>query len=126
MPKIEIQTDAAPKAIGIYSQAIKVANTVFLSGQIPLDPKTMEIVSTDFTEQAKQVFKNLRAVCEAAGGTLDHLIKLTIYVTDLNNFTKVNDVMKPLFKDVYPARATVEVSRLPKDALIEIDGVMLI
>lgn len=126
MPKIEVQTNSAPQAIGIYSQAIKVANTVFLSGQIPLDPKSMEIVSQDFTAQAHQVFKNLAAVCVAAGGTLDHLVKLTIYVTDLNNFSKVNDVMKPLFKDVYPARATVEVSRLPKDALIEVDGIMLV
>jgi reactive intermediate/imine deaminase len=126
MPKIQVQTQDAPAAIGIYSQAIKVANTVYLSGQIPLDPKTMEIVSQDFEAQAKQVFKNLRAVCAAAGGTLDHLVKLTIYVTDLNNFAKVNEVMQGLFKDVYPARATIEVSRLPKDALVEVDGVMVL
>lgn len=126
MPKIEVQTDAAPKAIGVYSQAIKVANMVFLSGQIPLDPKTMEIISNDFSEQVHQVFKNLKAVCEAAGGTLDHLVKLTIYLTDLNNFTKLNDIMKSLFKDVYPARATIEVSKLPKGALVEIDGFMLV
>ncbi len=124
--KATIHTDNAPAAIGTYSQAIKVNNTVYLSGQIPLVPETMEMVSEDFTEQAHQVFKNLRAVCEAANGSTQHIVKLNIYLTDLNNFPLVNEVMAQYFSQPYPARAAIGINQLPKAALIEADGVMVI
>jgi reactive intermediate/imine deaminase len=119
-----ISTDNAPSAIGTYSQAVKVNNTVYLSGQIPLVPATMAVVSEDFTEQTHQVFKNLVAVCEAAGGNINDMVKVNIFMMDLANFTTVNEVMSQYFEQPYPARAAVQVSRLPKDVLIEIDGVM--
>lgn len=121
-----IKTDRAPAAIGSYSQAVKVDNTIYLSGQIPLDPQTMEIVSDDFAEQARQVFKNLRAVCEAANGSLGHIVKLNLYLTDLSHFGTVNEVMTELFEQPFPARAAVGVKELPKGALFEAEGVMVI
>ncbi|AOS96298.1 Enamine/imine deaminase [Microbulbifer aggregans] len=121
-----IKTDKAPAAIGSYSQAVKVDNTVYLSGQIPLNPQSMEIVSSDFTEQARQVFSNLRAVCEAANGSLSHIVKLNLYLTDLSDFAAVNEVMAEFFEQPYPARAAVGVKELPKGALFEAEGVMVI
>ena len=122
--KTIISTDQAPSAIGTYSQAVKVKNTVYLSGQIPLDPASMEVVSGGFTEQAQQVFKNLVAVCEAAGGEINDMVKVNIFMTDLSNFATVNEVMSQYFSEPYPARAAIQVSKLPKDVAIEIDGVM--
>ena len=124
MSKSVINTDKAPKAIGPYSQAIKCGTTVYLSGQIPLVPETMEIVSEDFEQQAQQVFKNIQAVCEAAGGSTNDLAKVNIFLTDLSNFAKVNDIMSQYFSQPYPARAAVQVSALPKGVQIEIDGVL--
>lgn len=121
-----IKTDKAPAAIGSYSQAVKVDNTIYLSGQIPLVPETMELVSEDFREQALQVFKNLRAVCEAANGSLDHIVKLNLYLTDLSNFATVNEVMTELFTKPFPARAAVGVSQLPRGAQFEAEAVMVI
>jgi len=122
--KTIIKTDNAPSAIGTYSQAVKVNNTVYLSGQIPLLPESMEVISQDFAEQAHQVFKNLSAVCEAAGGSLNDMVKVNIFLIDLSQFATVNEVMSQYFDQPYPARAAVQVSRLPKDVAIEIDGVM--
>ena len=122
--KTIISTENAPSAIGTYSQAVKVNNTVYLSGQIPLIPASMDIVSEDFSQQAHQVFKNLSAVCEAAGGSLDDMVKVNIFLIDLSQFATVNEVMSQYFSQPYPARAAVQVSRLPKDVAIEIDGVM--
>lgn len=122
--KTIINTDKAPSAIGTYSQAVKVNNTVYLSGQIPLVPTTMEVISEDFTEQAQQVFKNLVAVCEAAGGNINDMVKVNIFLQDLSNFAIVNEIMSQYFTQPYPARAAVQVARLPKDVAIEIDGVM--
>ena len=124
MSKSVIHTDRAPQAIGTYSQAIKSGTTVYLSGQIPLVPETMEMVSEEFAEQAKQVFENVKAVCEAAGGTTDDLAKVNIFLTDLGNFAVVNEIMSQYFKQPYPARAAIGVAALPKGAQIEIDGVM--
>jgi len=122
--KTIISTDQAPSAIGTYSQAVKVNNTVYLSGQIPLIPETMEVISDDFAEQAQQVFKNIVAVCEAAGGSINDMVKVNIFMTDLSNFAKVNEIMSQYFVEPYPARAAIQVSKLPKDVAIEIDGVM--
>jgi reactive intermediate/imine deaminase len=119
-----ISTDKAPSAIGTYSQAVKVNHTVYLSGQIPLVAETMTVVEGDFAAQAEQVFKNLVAVCEAAGGGINDMVKVNIFLTDLSNFAIVNEVMSKYFNQPYPARAAVQVSRLPKDVEIEIDGVM--
>jgi reactive intermediate/imine deaminase len=126
MSKQSINTNKAPAAIGTYSQAVatRATQTVYLSGQIPLDPHSMDLVSEDFAEQAHQVFKNLRAVCEAAGGSLDDCVKLNIYLIDLTNFQTLNSVMSNYFVEPYPARAAIEVSGLPKNAQIEIDGIM--
>jgi reactive intermediate/imine deaminase len=124
--KAVIHTASAPAAIGTYSQAIKVNNTVYLSGQIPLDPVTMVLVEGDFAAQAHQVFKNLQAVCEAANGSLADIVKLNIYLTDLANFPVVNEVMAHYFKQPYPARAAVGISQLPKGAQVEADGVMVV
>ena len=121
-----VQTSAAPAAIGPYSQAIKNGGGVFLSGQIPLDPETMELVEGDIEEQTKQVFKNLSAVCEAAGGILQDAVKLTIYITDLANFAVVNEIMAEQFDQPFPARATIQVSALPKAAEVEIDAILVI
>ncbi len=119
-----ISTENAPGAIGTYSQAVKVSNTVYLSGQIPLIPETMEVIDGGFKEQTEQVFKNLVAVCEAAGGSINDMVKVNIFMTDLSNFSTVNEIMSQYFLEPYPARAAVQVSRLPKDVEIEIDGIM--
>ncbi|MFT6898173.1 MAG: reactive intermediate/imine deaminase [Paraglaciecola sp.] len=124
MSKSVIHTDQAPQAIGPYSQGIKSGTTVYLSGQIPLVPETMEMVSEDFAEQAQQVFKNVQAVCKAAGGNTNDLAKVNIYLTDLSNFAMVNEIMSQYFKQPYPARAAIGVRALPKGAQIEIDGIM--
>ncbi|RZQ55544.1 RidA family protein [Pseudidiomarina tainanensis] len=124
MSKVIISTEKAPAAIGTYSQAVKIGTTVYLSGQIPLVPETMEFVSEEFRAQAVQVFKNLSAVCEAAGGELQDMVKVQIYLTDLGNFPIVNEVMAEFFETPYPARAAIGVKALPKGAQIEIDGVM--
>ena len=121
-----IATTDAPEAIGTYSQAVKIGNTVYLSGQIPLDPETMTMVSEDFDEQTTQVFQNLQAVCKAAGGDLKDIVKLNLYLTNLSNFAKVNEIMSRFFPEPYPARAAVGVKALPKNAQIEADGVMCI
>lgn len=124
MTKSVIHTDKAPAAIGTYSQAVKVGTTVYLSGQIPLVPETMQVISEDFAEQAHQVFKNISAVCEAAGGTTNDLAKVNIFLTDLSKFATVNEIMSQYFSQPYPARAAVQISALPKGVQIEIDGVM--
>lgn len=124
--KAIIHTTQAPSAIGTYSQAIKVNNTVYLSGQIPLDPITMALVEGDFAAQAHQMFKNLRAVCEAANGSLTDIVKLNVYMTDLANFPIINEVMAEYFTQPYPARAALGVSQLPKGAQVEADGVMVV
>lgn len=124
--KAVIHTEGAPKAIGTYSQAIKVSDTIYLSGQIPLDPMSMQMVPGDFRAQAVQVFKNLAAVCAAANGSLNDIVKLNIYLTDLSNFPIVNEVMSEFIQEPYPARAAIGISELPKGALIEADGIMVI
>src|SRR3990167_6371603 len=116
MTKQKIVTEAAPKPSGTYSQAIRVGNTIYLAGQVPLDPRTGELVSDDFATQAKQVFMNLQAVCLAAGGEINNIVKLTIYIMKLSDFALVNDTMQKFFKEPYPARTTIQVSGLPKDA----------
>ncbi|WP_337879544.1 RidA family protein [Rheinheimera sp.] len=124
MSKVIISTDKAPAAIGTYSQAVKIGTTVYLSGQIPLVPESMHMVSDDFAAQAQQVFQNLAAVCQAAGGSLNDMVKVTIFLTDLSKFATVNEIMSQHFSAPYPARAAVQVSALPRGAQIEIDGVM--
>lgn len=124
MSKVIISTDKAPAAIGTYSQAVKIGTTVYLSGQIPLVPTTMQMVSENFAEQTQQVFENLAAVCQAAGGSLNDMVKVNIFLTDLSNFATVNEIMSKHFSAPYPARAAVQVSALPRGAQIEIDGVM--
>ena len=126
MSKEVIFTEKAPKAIGPYSQAVRAGNTVYLSGQIPLVPETMEVIGDDIKEQTTQVFKNLQAVCEAAGGSLKDIVKLNIYMTDLGNFAAVNEVMITFFQEPYPARAALGVRALPKDVAVEIEGVMVL
>ncbi|GGO87301.1 reactive intermediate/imine deaminase [Marinobacterium nitratireducens] len=120
-----IKTDKAPAAIGPYSQAVKVGNTVYMSGQIPLDPATMEVVDESFEAQAVRVFENLKAVAEEAGGSLNHCVKLTILLSDLANFAQVNEIMTRYFDEPYPARAAYAVKQLPKDVDIEIEAVMV-
>lgn len=122
--KTIVNTDSAPSAIGTYSQAVKVRNTVYLSGQIPLVPETMTVVEGGFSEQAEQVFKNIVSVCEAAGGSINDMVKVNIFLMDLENFATVNEIMSKYFTQPYPARAAVQVARLPKDVAIEIDGIM--
>lgn len=124
--KAVIQTEKAPAAIGTYSQAIKVNNTVYLSGQIPLDPATMQLVEGDMRAQVARVFDNLAAVCEAAGGNLKDIVKLNIFLTDLGHFALVNEVMATYFTQPYPARAAIGVASLPRGAQVEMDGVMVI
>ncbi|AUD79815.1 reactive intermediate/imine deaminase [Kangiella profundi] len=123
MSKTIIQTDKAPAAIGTYSQAVKAGNTVYLSGQIPLIPETMELVES-FEDQVHQVFKNLSAVCEAAGATLNHISKLNIFMIDLGHFATVNEIMAQYFEQPYPARAAIGVKELPKSAQIEMDAIV--
>ena len=122
--KTAIHSDNAPAAIGTYSQAIRSGNFVFMSGQIPLDPATMEIVDGDFDARARRVFENLKAVAEAAGGTLDQIVKLTIYLTDLENFAAVNVAMAEFFTEPYPARAALGVASLPKGADVEAEAIL--
>ncbi|MDJ0906644.1 MAG: RidA family protein [Woeseiaceae bacterium] len=124
MSKEAIHSDKAPAAIGTYSQAIRSGDFVFLSGQIPLDPQTMDIVSGDFEARARQVFENLKAVAEAAGGDLNQVVKLTIFLTDLGNFAAVNSVMEDYFDQPYPARAAIGVASLPKGADVEADAIL--
>ena len=124
--KKQIETSNAPAAIGTYSQAIKTGNTVYISGQIPLNPKTMKLMIADFPQQVKQVFENLKAIAIAAGGDLSHIVKLTVYLQDMNPFSIVNEMMETYFEKPYPARVTVEVSRLPKDVGVEMDAVMVV
>lgn len=124
MKKQAIHSDAAPSAIGPYSQAIRSGQLVFLSGQIPLDPVTMEIVGGDFEARARQVFDNLKAVAVQAGGDLDHVVKLTIYLTDLDNFATVNVVMADYFQEPYPARAALGVASLPMGADVEAEAIL--
>ncbi|HWS03186.1 MAG TPA: RidA family protein [Gammaproteobacteria bacterium] len=121
-----IATDKAPQAIGTYSQAVKVGDTVYLSGQIPLLPETMELVAGDMEAQIRRVFVNLSAVCVAAGGTLADIAKLNIFLTDLSHFPLVNQVMASYFQQPYPARAAVGVAALPKGAAVEMDAVMVL
>ena len=123
MKKI-IHTDKAPLAIGTYSQAVATENLTFISGQIPLIPESMEIVSGDFKDRAHQLFKNLEQIANAAGGTLDDAAKVTIFLTDLDNFTSVNEVMAEYFQEPYPARAAVGVSSLPKGVDIEVEAIL--
>jgi len=124
MTKKAIHTDDAPAAIGTYSQAIAVNDLVFLSGQIPLDPATMEVVDGDFEARARRVFDNLSAVAAAAGGTLDDVVKLTVFLTDLGNFATVNAVMEDYFHKPFPARAAVGVASLPKGVDVEADAIL--
>lgn len=124
--KAVIHTDKAPAAIGTYSQAIKVNNTVYLSGQIPLDPVSMQLVDGDMRAQITRVFDNLAAVCETAGGSMKDIVKLNIFLTDLSHFALVNEVMATYFVQPYPARAAIGVASLPRGAQVEMDGVMVI
>ena len=124
--KAIIHTDNAPAAIGTYVQAVKVNNTVYLSGQIPLDPQSMTLVDGDISAQINQVFKNLNAVCEASGGDLSNIVKLNIFLTDLSHFPVVNEVMGQYFQETYPARAAIGVRELPKGAQVEMDGILVI
>jgi reactive intermediate/imine deaminase len=124
--KQAVHTDNAPKAIGPYSQAVRVGSTVYLSGQIPFEPASMELVSGDIQAEARRVFENLRAVCEAAGGSLGQVVRVGIYLTDLGDFGAVNEVMAEHFSAPYPARSTIGVASLPRGVRIEIDAVMVI
>jgi reactive intermediate/imine deaminase len=124
MPRQAIHTDQAPAALGPYSQAVRHGNLVFLSGQVGLDPATGKLVAGGIEAQARQVFRNLRAVCQAAGGDLDGIVKLTIYLVDLGNFALVNAVMAENFAAPYPARATIEISALPAGAEVEVEAVL--
>ena len=126
MSRQSIHTDAAPAAIGPYSQAVRSGQTVYLSGQIPLDPATGALVEGDIATQARRAFDNLKAVCEAAGGSLDGVVRLGLYVTDLGDFATVNAVMADYFSAPYPARSTIQVSALPKNAVVEVDAVLVI
>ncbi len=121
-----ISTPRAPKAVGTYSQAVKAGNVVFLSGQIGLVPETGNMISDNVEAQIRQVFQNLQAVIEAAGGTFANVVKLTIYLTDMGNFAKVNELMATFFSEPYPARAAVGVASLPKNALVEMDAILVL
>jgi len=126
MTKSIISTDKAPQAIGTYSQAVKIDNTVYISGQIPLVPDTMELVEGDMRMQITQVFNNLAAVAEASGSSLEDVAKLNIYLTDLRHFPLVNEVMSEFFNQPYPARAAVGVAELPKASLVEMDAILVL
>ena len=126
MPRTAIHSDQAPAAIGPYSQATRTGNLVFLSGQTPLDPATGNLVEGDIAAQARRAFDNLKAVCEAAGGTMDDIVRVGLYLTDLSQFGEVNAVMAEYFSQPYPARSTIEVSALPKGVLFEVDAVMVL
>jgi reactive intermediate/imine deaminase len=124
MPRTPIATPHAPQAIGTYSQAMRAGNTVYLSGQIPLDPATGELVTGDMEAQVRRVFENLKALAAAAGGDLDHAVRVTVYLTDLQHFALVNRVMAEYFSQPYPARAALGVAALPKGAAVEIDAIL--
>lgn len=126
MSKQAIHSDRAPAAIGTYSQAIRTENLVFLSGQIPLVADTMEVVAGDFESRARQVFANLQAVAKAAGGSLNNVVKITVFLTDLDNFASVNAVMEEFFEKPYPARAAVGVASLPKGVDVEADAILVL
>ncbi|QWF69649.1 RidA family protein [Methylomonas paludis] len=126
MSKEIISTPLAPQAIGTYSQAVKIDNTVYLSGQIPLDPATMQIVDGDITAQIRRVFENLQAVSQAAGGELADIVKLNVFLTNLGHFPLVNQIMAEFFTEPYPARAAIGVAALPKDANVEMDGILVL
>jgi reactive intermediate/imine deaminase len=126
MTKTIIQTDRAPQAIGTYSQAVKVDETVYISGQIPLDPATMEVVDGGIEAEITRVFDNLQAVAEAAGGRLADIVKLNIYLTDLGNFPTVNEIMARYFSEPYPARAAIGIAALPKGVGVEMDAVLVL
>jgi reactive intermediate/imine deaminase len=126
MPRQPVSTTAAPAAIGPYSQAVRSGGTVFLSGQIPLDPASGQLVSGDIALEARQVFANLRAVCAAAGGSLDDVVRVGIYLTDLGDFAAVNAEMAQAFAEPYPARSTIQVSALPRGARVEVDAVLVL
>ena len=126
MTKQVIKTDKAPQAIGTYSQAVRVDSTVYISGQIPLVPETMEIVQGDVGAQIERVFENLKAVVEAADGTFANVVKLTVYLTDLANFARVNEVMASYFQEPFPARAAVGVAALPKGVAVEVDAILVL
>lgn len=119
-----ISTTDAPQAIGTYSQAVRAGSTVYLSGQIPLVPESMAIISDDISEQIHQVFKNLSAVATAANGSLDDIVKLNVFLTDLSHFPTVNEIMAEYFNEPYPARAAIGVAALPKDAAVEMDAIL--
>ena len=125
MSRDPISTERAPAAIGPYSQAVRAGQTVYLSGQIPLDPATGELVTGDISAQTRRVFDNLKAVCEAAGGSLDGVVRVGIYVMDLSDFAQVNAVMAEYFQAPYPARSTIQVAGLPKGARVEVDAVLV-
>ncbi len=126
MPKQSIETPAAPSAIGPYSQAIRAGDTIYLSGQIPLDPESGEVIEGDFVALTERVFDNLEAVAKAAGGSLDDIVKLNIFLTDLGHFATVNELMAARFSEPYPARAAVQVAALPKGVPVEMDAVMVL
>lgn len=126
MPSTPVQTDRAPRAIGPYSQAVRCGNTVYLSGQIPLDPASGELVQGDISTHARRVFDNIKAVCEAAGGSLAHIARVGIYLTDLGDFAAVNAVMADYFAQPYPARSTIGVAALPKGARVEVDAILVL
>ena len=126
MAKQAIQTKDAPAAIGTYSQAIRAGNTIYLSGQIPLDPKSMQLVTGDTRAEIARVFDNLAAVAKAAGASLDNAVRITVYLTDLKNFALVNEVMAEYFKEPYPARAAIGVAALPRGAAVEVDAVLVV
>ena len=126
MNRRRIHTDNAPKAIGTYSQAVQTGETVYLSGQVPLDPATMKVVDGPIEQQIEQVFKNLRAVAEAAGGSMANIAKLTVYLTDLGNFSQVNEVMARFFEEPYPARAVIGAASLPLGVPVEIDAILVL
>ena len=124
MTKQTISTPSAPSAIGTYSQATRHGDTVYISGQIPLDPDSMEMIEESIDAQIHRVFLNLKAICEAAGGTLDDILKLNVFLTDLQNFATVNTIMAEYFNEPYPARAAIGVAALPRDARVEMDAVL--
>ena len=126
MTRQPIHSDRAPAAIGPYSQAVRCGSTVYLSGQIPLDPVTMQLVDGDIAQQARRVFDNLRAVCEASGGSLSQVARIGIYLTDLGSFAQVNAVMQEYFDAPFPARSTIGVASLPRGAQVEVDAILVL
>ncbi|MDN5782044.1 MAG: RidA family protein [Luteimonas sp.] len=126
MPRQPIHSDNAPAAIGPYSQAVRAGNTIYLSGQTPIDPATGALVDGDIRAQARRAFDNLKAVCEAAGGSFDDIVRVGLYLTDLGQFAEVNAVMAEYFEQPYPARSTIGVAALPKDSAFEVDAVMVV